>query len=67
MAAVPKEFRFEVIVERTSEGVLLRPKLSAKPRTFSEVARYLEERFPNAPEFPDVERSRAPQVRDLTG
>ncbi len=57
---LPKEFRFEgkeVSIEKRNNEVILRP-LKAKKITFSDVIRELNEKFPNAEEFPEVRRAK---------
>ncbi len=52
---LPKDFRFEgteVLIERRGEEVVLKPIPAAKFRSFTEIARYLAEKFPEAGEFP---------------
>jgi antitoxin VapB len=52
---LPKAFRFkgtEVIIEKKGRSVILRPKAA----TFGDVVRELQEKFPDAGEFPDIER-----------
>ena len=53
---LPKAFRFdgdEVLIERRGEEVILKPKPKAKFKTLSDVARYLDEKFPGETDFPD--------------
>ncbi len=55
---LPKAFRFEsteVLIERHGEEVVLKPVPQRKWRTFSEIARHLAEKFPNA-DFPNSPR-----------
>lgn len=66
---LPKEFRFEgteVVVERRGEEVVLRPRLRPALKTLADVARYLHERYPEGSGFPDIDRPREQQKRDLT-
>ena len=52
---LPKAFRFtgsEVLIEKQGDQVLLKPAPVRKFRSFAEIARHLEERFPAAGEFP---------------
>lgn len=65
---LPKEFRFkgtEVVVERRGEEVVLRPRSRESFRTLADVARYLRERYPEGSGFPDIDRPREQQKRDL--
>jgi hypothetical protein len=41
-----------VIIEKKGRSVILRPKAA----TFGDVVRELQEKFPDAGEFPDIER-----------
>lgn len=53
---LPKAFRFsgsEVIIEKQGDDVLLRPAPGRKFRSFTAIARYLAEQFPDAGEFPE--------------
>ena len=53
---LPKAFRFdstEVLIERRGEEVLLKPVPVKKFRSFTEIARYLAEKFPEAANFPE--------------
>jgi len=52
---LPKAFRFsgsEVQVVRQGDAVLLKPVPAAKFRTFTEIARHLADKFPDAGDFP---------------
>jgi antitoxin VapB len=52
---LPKAFRFEgseVIIEKKGKSVVLRPKAA----TLGDVVRELQEKFPDAGEFPEIER-----------
>ncbi len=52
---LPKAFRFEgseVIIEKRGDAVVLKPKAA----TFGDVIRELQEKFPDAEEFPEIER-----------
>jgi antitoxin VapB len=52
---LPKAFRFEsteVLIEKHGEEVVLKPVPKRKWRTFSEIARYLAKKFPDAADFP---------------
>ena len=65
---LPKAFRFEgseVVIERRGEEVVLKPKRKPKFKTLNEVARYMREKFPQGADFPDIERPREQQKRDL--
>lgn len=53
---LPRAFRFEgteVVIEKHGEEVVLKPVLTPKFRSFTEIARYLAEKFPEAGEFPE--------------
>lgn len=65
---LPKEFRFEgqeVDVERRGDEVVLKPKRRPKLTTLADVAHYLAEKYPEGRGFPDIERPRQQQKRDL--
>lgn len=65
---LPKEFRFEgreVVIEKRGEEVVLKPRLKPSFRTLADVARYLDEKHPDGSGFPEVERPREQQKRDL--
>ena len=65
---LPKAFRFEgteVTIERRGEAVILKPKRKPKLKTLADVAKYMRERFPQGADFPDIERPRKQQKRDL--
>lgn len=65
---LPKAFRFdgtEVAIERRGNAVVLTPKLKPKLKTLADVARYMRERFPQGADFPDIERPKEQQKRDL--
>ena len=65
---LPKAFRFEgteVAIERRGEEVVLKPKRKPKLKTLADVARYLAEKHPAGAGFPDIERPREQQKRDL--
>ncbi|MCX6937388.1 MAG: AbrB/MazE/SpoVT family DNA-binding domain-containing protein [Verrucomicrobia bacterium] len=52
---LPKAFRFtgsEVVIEKQGDDVLLRPVPKPSFRTFTEIARHLAEKFPEADDFP---------------
>ncbi len=58
---LPKAFRFsgtEVLIERHGDEVVLKPVPAAKFRTFTEIARYLAEKFPKGDDFPNRLRAR---------
>jgi antitoxin VapB len=66
---LPKEFRFEgseVEIERRGNEVVLKAKAKPKLRTLSDVARYMQENFPEGQDFPDREQPMDQQVRDLS-
>lgn len=65
---LPKAFRFEgteVSIERRGNAVVLTPKRKPKLKTLADVARYMRERFPQGADFPDIERPKEQQKRDL--
>ena len=65
---LPKAFRFEgteVAIERRGEEVVLRPARKPKLKTLADVAHYLAEKHPEGSGFPDIERPRGQQKRDL--
>jgi antitoxin VapB len=65
---LPKEFRFEgneVSIERRGSEVVLKPMRKPKLKTLADVARYLAEKYPQARDFPDIERPREQEKRDL--
>jgi antitoxin VapB len=64
---LPKEFRFEgheVLIEKRGSAVVLRPRPGAGLATLGDLARYFREKYPES-RFPDIERPRAQQKRDL--
>lgn len=66
---LPKAFRFEgseVEIERRGEEVVLRPKPKRKYRTMAELAEALDRGFPGLTDWPDIERPKEQQKRDLT-
>ena len=66
---LPKEFRFEdkeVSIERRGDEVILKPKRKPTLKTLADVARYMHERYPQGADFPDIERPKEQQKRDLT-
>lgn len=69
---LPKAFRFEgteVSIERRGNQVVLTPKhkakLKMKLKTLADVAKYLADRYPQGRDFPDIERPKEQQKRDL--
>lgn len=53
---LPKDFRFdgtEVLIEKHGDEVVLKPLLAAKFRSFTEIAGYLDEKFPDGGDFPE--------------
>jgi antitoxin VapB len=53
---LPRAFRFEgteVLIERHGDEVVLKPLPARKFRTFTEIACFLAEKFPNAGDFPE--------------
>lgn len=53
---LPKLFRFEgteVQIEKQGDAVILRPLTQHTFDTFEEIARYLAEKFPDGPGFPE--------------
>ncbi len=65
---LPREFRFEgseVEIERRGSEVVLRAKAKPALETLADVARYMQQNFPEAHDFPDREQPQNPQVRDL--
>ncbi len=53
---LPKAFRFEgteVLIERNGDEVVLKPLPHPELRTFTEIARYLAEKFPEGGDFPE--------------
>jgi antitoxin VapB len=52
---LPRAFRFhgtEVRIEKQRDDVLLKPVPAQKFRSFTEIARHLAEKFPDAADFP---------------
>ena len=52
---LPKAFRFdgtEVYIEKQGGNVLLKPVPARKFRSFTEIARHLAKKFPDAASFP---------------
>jgi antitoxin VapB len=66
---LPKEFRFkgtEVVIEKHGDSVMLTPKKDyPRFKTLNDVARYMREKYPQGADFPDIERSKEQQKRDL--
>ena len=65
---LPKAFRFagsEVVIEKRGDEVVLKPKREPKLKTLNDVARYMRDNFPQGADFPDIERPREQQKRDL--
>ena len=65
---LPKAFRFEgveVLIEKRGDEVVLKPRPKPKLKTLNDVARYMREKFPQGAEFPDIERPKEQQKRDL--
>ena len=63
---LPKAFRFdgaEVVIEKHGDDVLLKPVPAKKFRSFTEIARYLAETFPDAGDFPAPPRRPAKHER----
>ena len=53
---MPKAFRFEgseVLIEKHGDDVVLKPVPATKFRSFTEIARYLSETFPEGGDFPE--------------
>jgi len=50
---------------RNSRKAVRSPKKVFKPKTLAEVARFMREHFPHAPDFPDRDQPREQQRRDL--
>ena len=66
---LPKAFRFEgdeVEIEKRGEEVVLRPKRKRKFKTMGEFMDYLHRKHPGLTDWPDIERPREQQKRDLT-
>ena len=52
---IPKAFRFdgtEVLIEKHGDQVVLKPVPKPKFRSFTEIASYLAEKFPDPEDFP---------------
>ncbi len=66
---LPKAFRFEgteVVIEKRGDEVVLKPKRKPKLKTLNDVARYMAGKFSQGGDFPDVERPKQHEKRDLT-
>ena len=53
---LPKDFRFEsteVEIEKRGHEVVLRPKPKPRLETLADVARFMQENFPEGRNFPD--------------
>jgi len=53
---LPRAFRFdgtEVLIEKRGDEVVLKPVPTPKFRSFTEIARYLAEKFPDGGDFPE--------------
>ncbi|MFN0126704.1 MAG: antitoxin [Verrucomicrobiales bacterium] len=53
---LPKAFRFpgsEVFIEKQGDEVVLRPVTRLKFKSFTEIARHLDEAYPDAQDFPE--------------
>ncbi len=53
---LPEAFRFEgdeVLIEKRGDAVILTPLPTAKFRTFTEIAHYLAEKYPDCEDFPE--------------
>jgi antitoxin VapB len=60
---LPKAFRFEgseVKIERRGEEVVLRPRVRPQLKTLADVARFMQQSFPEAKDFPDREQPLQP-------
>jgi len=65
---LPKAFRFEgteVTIEKRGNEVVLKPKRRPRFKTLNDVARYMRETYPQGADFPDIERPKEQQKRDL--
>jgi len=65
---LPKAFRFEgteVVIEKRGDEVVLTPKRKPKLKTLNDVARYMREKYPQGADFPDIEKPKEQQKRDL--
>jgi antitoxin VapB len=53
---LPRAFRFEgkeVLIEKHGDEVVLKPVPAPKFRSFTEIARFLAEKFPDGENFPE--------------
>ena len=53
---LPRAFRFEgkeVLIEKHGDEVVLKPVPAPKFRSFTEIAHFLAEKFPDAEDFPE--------------
>lgn len=53
---LPKAYRFEgseVLIEKHGDEVVIRPIPAQKFRNFTEIARFLAEKFPDGDDFPE--------------
>ena len=66
---LPREFRFrgrEVTIHKRGRGLVLMPRPEPGFATLADVAHYLKEKYPlEGSGFPDIERPREHQKRDL--
>lgn len=65
---LPKAFRFEgteVVIEKRGDEVVLTPTRKPKLKTLNDVARYMREKYPQGADFPDIEKPKEQQKRDL--
>lgn len=65
---LPKDFRFEgteVEIEKRGDEVVLRLRPKPRLKTLAEVARFMQESFPEGRDFPDREQPLTSQIRDL--
>jgi antitoxin VapB len=65
---LPKNFRFEgteVEIEKRGDEVVLRARPKPQLKTLADVARFMQENFPEGRDFPDREQQMSPQIRDL--
>ena len=65
---LPKAFRFtgtEVVIEKRGDEVVLKPRPKASLKTLADLARYLNDKYPEGAGFPTLERPRTQQRRNL--